>query len=115
MTIYALGTCPASPQIGAVVSKLLSGTQGTVTEQDGAVMTLAQLQGTLFFKTTLCTGGPALQGAVSSFCGSPAFSGWYGESQVACQNCTQYDVLTVILCQTAKEVVVLEGTYGWDS
>jgi hypothetical protein len=95
----------------------VQGQGGVMPYNSGSLLSPAQLKSTFFFKSSssYCSGGPALLLDIDTWVGGPVDEGWFAEAPIPCQNCTQYEVFTVLRYADLRRLVVLYGMYGYDS
>ncbi|MCB9686799.1 MAG: hypothetical protein H6738_13255 [Alphaproteobacteria bacterium] len=80
----------------------------------GSLVTPADLAGHPFFGTSYSSGGPGVEAALRSWSrGTPLI--WELTQEVPCHNCTDFSSQVVVWWPLTGDVVLLDGTFGYDS
>ncbi len=81
----------------------------------GQLLDVTQLAGTPLFGTSYSSGGPVLLEALHDFAASEDVQAWYFVEEAPCQNCHDFWTKTVLFYPATGRVLVVNGSYGYDS
>ena len=113
ISAWTIPLCLAQPATVSDVTELvLTQTREESSLPWGTFMDRAGLSTTRFL---VGTDGATLFSSLDALAGSSTVEGWYFAVPVACHNCTEFDVTTVLYYPETGFVMSLDGLYGWDS
>jgi hypothetical protein len=111
---FTVPACPDQEVTPQLLFQLLAD-QDWTDDAYGSYVDDAGLTGSTFLGGGYSTGAPAVAAACDALAGATEAVGFVGAQEVSCHNCHDFAARTILYYPTTRTVIVLDGSYGYDS